>query len=152
MDIYESNKKLEKIKHFQNSALIITVVFGIAVITYCVLRSLPRIGDLLLGVPSLPLMIFWIIMLSVQLIPSVLLISSRSIRKLHPAVRFKAILHYIIYTWVVFFSGLFLYEVIEGIRDIFVVVIPFIVSGMILVFIFWIFYRKYTKKSESMFP
>jgi hypothetical protein len=152
MDIYESSKKLDKIKHFQKTALIVTVVFGIAVITYSVLLSLPRIGDFLLGVPYLLLMIFWIIVLSVPLIPIVLLISSPNIRKLHPAVRYKTILNYITYTWVLFFSGLLLYEVTEGIRDIFFVVIPFIVSGIILVVIFWMFRRKYTKKSETMFP
>ncbi len=152
MNTYDSEKGLEKIQDFQKIAGIATVVFGLAVIIFCVLLSVPKIGDILFRVPYWILMIIWIIVLGIPLIPSALLVVSPDIRKLHFAVRLNLAFRYIFYSWIVFFSGILLYEATTGMTGLLAVVIPMSVTGIILGFLYLILHRKYAKKAETMFP
>ncbi len=148
----DPNKMLDIIKHFQKATLIVSVVYGIVVITYCALLSLTRISDFLSAILFWPLMVFGFTFFCLQLIPVILLILSPDLRQLHLAIRMNTIFLYITYLWIVLFSGLLLYEVKEGTRGLFFVMIPFFICGIILAVIFWIFHRKYTKKFETVFP
>lgn len=98
------------------------------------------------------LYLFVLLLFLVSLIPLVMLLVDRNLKKIHFAVRFKLLARLVFYAWIVFFASRLMLSVYHGVLWLPEVLMRNFIFGGLLVAGYFYFKKRYTEKPETMFP
>lgn len=98
------------------------------------------------------LYLFVLALFLLTLIPVLVLLTNRKLRKIHPAVRFPVLARLIAYAWLVFFASRLMLSIYHGVLWLPEVLIRNFIFAAVLVGAYFYFKRKYSKQPDTMFP
>ena len=104
----------------------------------------PRLFDILV-------LFVWMLFL-VVLVPLVILLVDRNLKKIHAALRFALLARLVLYAWVIFFAARLMQSVYNGVPWFPEMLLRNFIFTGILVGVYFYFKRKYVEKPETMFP
>ncbi|HZD56238.1 MAG TPA: hypothetical protein VE136_05930 [Anaerolineales bacterium] len=155
MRLNDPDKQFENVKRFRRAAIFAAIVAMTIAVIITVFEGFPWPEHIY---TSMPLRIFdglyfgVLVLLAVTLLPVFLLIALPNLQSVHIAVRLDAIYHYLVYAWLVFFASRLMVSVYHGIYWFPEVLLRNGILGILLVVVHRVIKRRYTVRSETMFP
>jgi hypothetical protein len=98
------------------------------------------------------LYLFVLMLFLITLIPLVMLLMDRNLKKIHFAVRFKLLSRFVFYAWIVLFASRLMLSTYYGVLYMPEVLLCNFIFGGLLVAAYFYFRKRYTEKPETMFP